>query len=206
MKTIVLEYISKKFDDQYTFDLQGYLTYQGFCSNIKLINQRVKQHSMARYQHYLVSLLWLLWMGSACLFYLIATHDAPLWLMILLPVIILVLTVSFIAYYQRRLYKFEASTVEACQQINEVESMRGIEYSLLRNKAVCEQPTFSWLFLMGFQSCYEIQIQFDDRYDQRYSKDFVCVPLHSTTSSEDTDEMVLPIESVLDEKVALFAA
>ncbi|KAI8063245.1 hypothetical protein BC940DRAFT_369770 [Gongronella butleri] len=208
MKTIVLEYISKKFDDQYTFDLQGYLTYQDFCTNMKQINQGIKNVPLPRYQHYLVSLLWLLWMGSACLFYLVAMHDAPLWLLITLPAVMVILSVSFIAYYQRRLYKFEAATIEACVQLNEAESMRGIEYRLLRNKYHCLQPTCSWFFLVGMQSCYEVQITFDDRYDQRYSKDFVCVPLYPTTECPIIvdEKLVQEFGHAADEKIALFAA
>ncbi|KAI8098752.1 uncharacterized protein BX664DRAFT_344893 [Halteromyces radiatus] len=206
MKTISFELLNKKFDDQYTFDLQGYLSFQDFTINMKTLNRSIKQTPLPRHRHLWVSMLWFLWLASACIFYIVYMQDLPLWIILLLSLILLIFTCGFIYIYQRRIHKFETVAMEACDQLNETERTRGISYQLWKNGDPCPryQTDLSWYFMFGAQSIYEMVIQFDDRYNQRYSKDFVSVPLYSalpgiTVEDEKSNEINSPFLSS-DEK------
>ncbi|KAI8339352.1 hypothetical protein BC941DRAFT_468634 [Chlamydoabsidia padenii] len=180
MKTIAFELLNKKFDDQYTFDLQGYLTFQEFNSHMKILNQSIKRKSLPRHLHFRVKLLWMIWVASACVFYVIHMHDLPLWIILLLASSLLLATLLFICHYHYSVFKFESSILAACEHLNETEKTRGIEYQLVKNGQHYHscRITFAWGCLFGAQSFYEMVIRCDD--DQRYSKEFVSVPLYSS--------------------------
>ncbi|KAI9303222.1 hypothetical protein BJ944DRAFT_241638 [Cunninghamella echinulata] len=181
MKTIQFELLNKKFDDQYTFDLQGYLTFQDFTANMKIINRQFQKTPLPKHQTLFMIFIWLLWISTSFFIYFTFMNDLSLWIILLLSLFIILSSLFCIIYYQRRIQKFEKNLVKACEELNDKESMRGIEYQLLKNDGPCQMNYhgyFSWYFLFGVSSNYEIMIQFDDRYDLRYSKDFVCVPLY----------------------------
>ncbi|CAO3613114.1 unnamed protein product [Cunninghamella blakesleeana] len=181
MKAITFDLLNKKFDDQYTFDLQGYLTFQDFISNMKIINRKLQKATLPKHQTILMIFIWLLWISTAVLVYFTYIHDVPLWILLSLPSFLLFISIFCIIYYQIRIKKFERNIVEACEELNDKESMRGIEYELIKNGQSCQlhyHGYFSWYFLFGIHSTYKIMIQFDDRYDLRYSQDFVSVPLY----------------------------
>jgi hypothetical protein len=62
------------------------------------------------------------------------------------------------------------------------------------------------LFSLVYAETYQhIAVQFDDRYDQRYSKEFVSVPLYPgravLAENEKSDDISTPFLSDHDEKV-----
>ncbi|KAG0178322.1 hypothetical protein DFQ29_003642 [Apophysomyces sp. BC1021] len=69
-KIIRLALNNGRFDDQYTFDLHGYLTLADFCSTMALFNQAVQRYSPPTISMYLVALS-SLWMAEGVLAYVL---------------------------------------------------------------------------------------------------------------------------------------
>ncbi|ORZ04342.1 hypothetical protein BCR42DRAFT_457194 [Absidia repens] len=209
MKTVTFKLLNKKFDDQYTFDLQGYLTFQQFCASMKILNRSIKKASLPRHQSFWVSLLWMIWVASACLCYIVYMQELPLWTILVLPLPLFVLTFGFVYYHHRRVLKFERTVLETCNVLNDAESAaNGIEYQLLKNNQTYQSFSLlsSWNVLFGSQSTYKLALQLDEGDHQRYSKEFVSVPLYpamvavALPDDEKSSDIYTPFIPSQDEK------
>ncbi|CAO3597662.1 unnamed protein product [Absidia cylindrospora] len=123
---------------------------------MKTLNRSIKKTPLPRHQTFWVSVLWMIWVASACLCYIVYMQDLPLWTIIVLPLPLFVLTFGFVYYHHRRVLKFERTVLETCDVLNDTQSATGIEYQLLKNNQACQSfpLLLSWNILFGSQSTY----------------------------------------------------
>ncbi|ORY96685.1 hypothetical protein BCR43DRAFT_524739 [Syncephalastrum racemosum] len=169
LKTVRLGLAGRKFDDQYTFDLQGYLSVHDFCSTVQLFNEVVRRHPPPGHKAIWTATLITTWILTGTLVYILWTFlpAAQLYLVAILPTIMILTTPIWVWRYRslRRKASFESSLVELCSRINATENIRGINYRLVSNK----QRNDDVMIIddqhgMTPSAAYALLIEFDDRY------------------------------------------
>ncbi|KAG2234202.1 hypothetical protein BDF21DRAFT_373834 [Thamnidium elegans] len=194
MKSVRFSLINKKFDDQYTFDLQGYLSVQDFCSSFKLLNQSVFKNPPPGNKLVWVIAVWVFWMIGITLNYLLWIFTKSSHGLVILPFFMILTTLLFIWRHRVLRQRFELSILSICNRINATENIRGINYRFSKNGSdlsdLSKQVTM--VSNSNLKTVYSILIEFDDRYNalssqqfNRYpSVDFVTVPLYAHVSEK----------------------
>ncbi|KAI7871192.1 hypothetical protein BDF14DRAFT_1873551 [Spinellus fusiger] len=174
MKSIRLSLKNQQFDDQYTFELHGYLSAQQFSSTLGHFNQIARKNpppgNKATWLGYLL-IVWLLIGASAV--YVWQQIQQSLILMIV-PLLIALTALMFFWRYRLRRLQFENTILEICSRINATENIRGINYRFSKNGSdlLSTTPTS----LLCLKAVYAIVIEFDDRYRALSSQQFNSPP------------------------------
>ncbi|KAI9472873.1 hypothetical protein BDB00DRAFT_861559 [Zychaea mexicana] len=191
MKSIRLPLMNKKFDDQYTFELHGYLTLQDFQSTITTINNSVAHQPPPGNKIVWLGILWTVWILIALATYTVWISLDFVYVLFAIPILMLIATAVFLWRHRHIRYKFEQSVLDTCSTINATENIRGINYRFSKNGADITSNNYeSNNSVLAFCSkpLYAIVIEFDDRYNafvgQKYSvryhaEDFVSIPLYA---------------------------
>ncbi|KAI7847275.1 hypothetical protein BDC45DRAFT_611135 [Circinella umbellata] len=212
MKSIQIEFMSKKFDDQYTFELHGYLTLQDYQRSINIINQSVSSNPPPGNKLVWMGILCILWIVMALTVYTLWLSFELVFISIIIPILMFLTTAIFIWRYQHIRYKFEQSVLNTCNTINTTENIRGINYRFSKNgndiiattkiwssSTTTNNKTYSTFYSKPF---YMIVIEFEDnRYNRmttasprfstllRYhTNDFVSIPLSNNITDNETKE------------------
>ncbi|KAI8357847.1 hypothetical protein EDC96DRAFT_559102 [Choanephora cucurbitarum] len=182
MKSVRFYLRNKFFDSQYTFELQGHLSYQDLAYTIGTINAAV--HDQPPPGNKLIWLMtlciaWLMALFVHCLFW---SYSNDITKYVSVPFFMFFVTFYFIWRYRTLRHRFEYTIIDTCNLINATENIRGIHFRLSKtdpneSKRICR------LFV---STKYSIVLEFDDRYNMlssqqfnRYSSvDFVTVPLN----------------------------
>ncbi|CAO3654095.1 unnamed protein product [Mucor fragilis] len=204
MKSVRFSLINKKFDDQYTFDLQGYLSVQDFCTTFNLLNQSVQRSPPPGNKFVWFVLLWILWMVAIIGNYLLWLFTQSSYGLIILPFFML-LTTLLVIWRQRAVrQRFELGILSVCNRINATENIRGINYRFSKNGSDLSDITKQTKVMnnANMKTVYSIVLEFDDRYNaltsqqfNRYpSVDFVTVPLyaHVNSSKDEKKSSIYP--------------
>lgn len=182
MKAIRFKLLANKFDDQYTFDLNGYLTRADFVSNMAKINQTVSTRPPPAGMSGLFILfgLWLLTaagMAVACL------YTQTVALLMVIPAVFLASGAAYWLLTKVKRNRFEFGMIDICERINATENIRGINYRFSKDGSdVADESGGS---KKPLKHNYAVVIEFDDRFNipsiQKYGKfpsdDFVNVSL-----------------------------
>ncbi|KAL7315824.1 hypothetical protein PS15m_004995 [Mucor circinelloides] len=189
MKSVRFSLINKKFDDQYTFDLQGYLSVQDFCTTFNLLNQSVRKNPPPGNKLFWFVLIWILWMIAIVSNYLLWLFTQSSYGLIILPLFMLLTTLLFIWRHRVLRQRFELGILSVCNRINATENIRGINYRFSKNGSDLNDITKQIKVTnnANMKTVYSIVLEFDDRYNaltsqqfNRYpSVDFVTVPLYA---------------------------
>ncbi|KAG2217253.1 hypothetical protein INT45_010261, partial [Circinella minor] len=100
MKSIQLGLINKKFDEQYTFELHGYLTLQDYQRSINIINQSVLSNPPPGNKLVWMGILWILWIVIALTVYTLWHSFKLVFILIIIPILMFLTMVIFIWRYQ----------------------------------------------------------------------------------------------------------
>ncbi|KAI8137685.1 hypothetical protein BJV82DRAFT_524881 [Fennellomyces sp. T-0311] len=200
MKSIRLPLMNKKFDDQYTFELHGYLTLQDFQSTIDSINCNVSRSPPPGSKLVWFGVLWCLWLLIAVAVYSLRISLDAMYTLIAIPILMLLVTSVFLWRHRYIRCKFEQAVVDACGTINATENIRGINYRFSKNGTDIT-PTHQYSYFpksiraLCSKPLYVIVIEFDDRYNaltsqqfpvQYHSEDFVSIPLYAGVDQPDS--------------------
>ncbi|KAG2202558.1 hypothetical protein INT47_012552 [Mucor saturninus] len=189
MKSVRFSLMNRKFDDQYTFDLQGYLSVQDFCSSFNLLNQSVYSHPPPGNKIMWIIAIWILWMVVIFGNYILWIRTRWSCGLVVLPFFMILSTLLFMWRHRVLRQRFELAILSICNRINATENIRGINYRFSKNGSdlsdVYKQVNIT--SNSNLNSVYSILIEFDDRYNalssqqfNRYpSVDFVTVPLYA---------------------------
>ncbi|KAK4514716.1 uncharacterized protein ATC70_002318 [Mucor velutinosus] len=204
MKSVRFSFINKKFDDQYTFDLQGYLSVRDFCTTFNLLNQSVRKNPPPSSKFFWFTLLWILWMIAIIGNYLIWLFTQSSYGLIILPFFMLLTTLLVVWRHRVLRQRFELGILCVCNRINATENIRGINYRFSKNGSdlndIAKQIKVT--DNANMKTVYSIVLEFDDRYNaltsqqfNRYpSVDFVTVPLyaHVNPSKDEKKSSIYP--------------
>ncbi|KAL0080406.1 Six-hairpin glycosidase-like protein [Phycomyces blakesleeanus] len=141
-RSVRLALINRQFDDQYTFELKGYLSLQQFCSALCLFNQATRQKPPPGNK--------LIWLGSlltAWLFITVAIYSV--WQQAKHPSVLLIIPLLIVL-----------------TSLN----IRGINYRFSKNGLDLVSPTRT--SFLCFKPVYAIIIEFDNRYTALTSQQF----------------------------------
>ncbi|KAI8882318.1 hypothetical protein K501DRAFT_187079 [Backusella circina FSU 941] len=189
MKSVRFALINNRFDDQYTFDLQGYLSVSDFCSTINLFNETVQKCPPPGNKLIWVLSIWILWIIAIVSNYLLWVYTRSSYGLVVLPFFMILTTVLFVWRHRVLRRRFEKTVVNICNRVNATENIRGINYRFSKNGSdladVSKQIQIS--SNASFKAIYCLVIEFDDRYNalssqqfNRYpSVEFVTVPLYA---------------------------
>ncbi|KAI9254284.1 hypothetical protein BY458DRAFT_541866 [Sporodiniella umbellata] len=187
MRSLSFPFVNKKFDDQYTFELQGYLSMNDFNSTFHLLNQSVSNHPPPGNKAVWMISLWILWTLSMTANYILWDNYKASGGLIALPLFMSLLTLLFLWRHRLMRQKFEKSVTQICTRINATENIRGINYIFNKNGFNVLNSTRKLYFTTGtlLKPYYSIVIEFDDRfsalssqqYNRHSSLDFVTIPL-----------------------------
>ncbi|KAL0075648.1 hypothetical protein J3Q64DRAFT_1852502 [Phycomyces blakesleeanus] len=189
MKSVQLPMMNKRFDDQYTFDLQHYLSRKSFCSTINLFNQAAHRCPPPGSKAIWLCTLWVFWMLTAVLAHIVRIHFKANHTLIPLLLVMVMSTALFVWGYRRTQQQFEFAILEICSQVNATQNIRGVNYRLSKNGHHLNKSDPHQI--LGFKTSYAIVIEFDDRYSslpsQRFSgsypsDDYVSIPLCSNAA------------------------
>ncbi|KAI8048769.1 uncharacterized protein B0P05DRAFT_338729 [Gilbertella persicaria] len=170
MKSVRLYFRGKKFDDQYTFDLQNNLTVQDFCSIVALFNEAARKRSPPGSTLFWVVFLIFLWLSAATSFYLLWIQFNNPYILVALPAFMIISFLATLLLHRNKRIKFEESILQICSQLNATENIRGINFRFSKNSM--DVTPYSIHSLAGLQSVYAIDIEFDDRYVALKSRQF----------------------------------
>ncbi|KAJ8655076.1 hypothetical protein O0I10_009283 [Lichtheimia ornata] len=193
MKTVQIGFINNRFDEQYTFELQGYLSMQDFRMAMHQINNAIAHHRRPGNKATCLSGLWIAWALIALAVYALTEtlkrhhhDDLTLPVILLAPFLMVASAVSLYWHCRVIRVRFERAVLHACNTINATENTRGIHYRFgKRNNVGRYHPDVG----MSSSSCYVILIEIDDhRFTdhhgnacfsklQYHSKDFISIPL-----------------------------
>lgn len=189
MKSVRFSFMNRKFDDQYTFDLQGYLSVQDFCTSFNLLNQAAFDHPPPGNKLTWLIGIWIVWVIAIIGNYLLWLCTKWSYGLVIFPFFMVLSTLIFLWRHRVRRRKFENTIVHICNRINATENIRGINYRFSKNGSdysdINKQIAIN--SNAGIKPLYAIVIEFDDRYNalssqqfNRYSSvDFVTVPLYA---------------------------
>ncbi|KAI8348847.1 hypothetical protein EDC96DRAFT_520510 [Choanephora cucurbitarum] len=159
MKSLHCVYNKKCFANQYTLDLDGFMTPHEFASTINTFNAAAWHYPPPSPIHRSTSVLFLL-LGllliATTAFLIQQTHRVST--VLALPLFFLLCSMAFILYRRRQKQRFEDAIIQLCKCMNATENVRGINFRLSYLNAeqnISAQPTYS----------YAITIEFDDRYN-----------------------------------------
>ncbi|KAI8375572.1 hypothetical protein BD560DRAFT_482502 [Blakeslea trispora] len=182
MKSVRFFLRNKFFDSQYTFELQGHLSYQDFAYTMGTINAAVLDQPPPKNKLIWIMILCITWLITLFLHCLLWSYSNDTTKYVSLPFFITFITIFFVWRYRTLRHRFEYIVMDTCNLINATENIRGIHFRLSKtnpneSKHVCR--LFS-------NTNYSIVLDFDDRYNilssqqfNRYSSvDFVTVPLN----------------------------
>lgn len=169
MKSVRLAF-RRKFDDQYTFDLQNNLTVHDFYSIVGLFNQAARLRPPPGPKIFWIGTLFTMWMTAATSFYLLWIRFNSPYILVALPAFIIISSFLMAWLHRSRRTKFEENILEICSRLNATENIRGINFRFNKNGLdVTPQRIQS---LSGFKSVYAIDIEFDDRFNALKSRQF----------------------------------
>ncbi|KAI8070131.1 hypothetical protein BDF21DRAFT_495755 [Thamnidium elegans] len=188
MKSVRLSF-RKKFDDQYTFDLQNNLTVHDFHSIVGLFNQAARLRPPPGPKLFWIGTLLTMWMTASISFYLCWIHFQSPYILVALPASIITSSFFMAWLHRSRRTKFERNILEICSRLNATENIRGINFRF--NKNGVDVTPFRIQSLSGIKSVYAIDIEFDDRYNALKSRQF-----NRRSRSEDDVGYILPPKSV----------
>ncbi|KAI9010355.1 hypothetical protein CLU79DRAFT_774128 [Phycomyces nitens] len=170
MKSVRLALVNRQFDDQYTFELKGYLSLRQFCSTLCLFNQATRQKPPPGNK--------LIWLGSLLTAWLFITVSIySVWqqarhpsVLFIIPLLIVLTTLVTLWRYRFKRLQFEHTILEICSRINATDNIRGINYRFSKNGLDLVNPTRT--SFMCFKPVYAIVIEFDNRYTALTSQQF----------------------------------
>ncbi|KAI9313901.1 hypothetical protein BX666DRAFT_1863944 [Dichotomocladium elegans] len=136
MKSIQLGLSGNRFDDQYTFDLQGYITVHDFNSAMCLFNEAVRQHPPPGHKGVWCATLVSMWALAGVTIYTVwaclLAKESPV-ILLVIPVMVLLTTILWVWRYRYLQRVFQCSLFELCSRINATENIRGINYRLVKH-------------------------------------------------------------------------
>ncbi|CEI99499.1 hypothetical protein RMCBS344292_13588 [Rhizopus microsporus] len=198
MKSVRFSFVNKKFDDQYTFELQGYLSIADFNSSFRLLNQTVAKHPPPGSKNIWITAIVVLWMSALVIDYILWSHYRFSSELITLPFFMVLTTLLFIWRHRVMRERFERSIIDVCNRINATENIRGINYRFNKNGSDLNDVTKQMYIHAGtgLKPHYSIVIEFDDRYNalsshqfNRHSSiDFVTIPLYAHVRHEKNEK------------------
>ncbi|CAO3615859.1 unnamed protein product [Mucor fragilis] len=198
MKSVRLSF-RRKFDDQYTFDLQNNLTIHDFHSIVGLFNQAVRLRAPPGPKIFWFGTLFTMWMTAATSFYLLWIHLNNPYILVALPAFIIISSLFMVWLHRSRRTKFEKNILEICCRLNATENIRGINFRFVKNGL--DVTPYRIQSLSGLKASYAIDIEFDDRFNALKSRQF-----NRRSPSEDDVGYIPPPKSayfnqyVVDEK------
>jgi len=195
MKIIRFGYMNKKFDDQFTFELNGYLTRKDFDDSMVKINQvAASRPPIPSIRHFAITSI-LLIIACATIGSLANLVEPRQWLIFSPIFMFLIIAGSLGNWYWAKVQrnKFEAGIIDICERINATENIRGINYRLSKELYLSEDKIEPEK-LRNKKTDYGIVIEFDDRFNipsiQKYGKfpseEFVAVPLFTSKGLHST--------------------
>ncbi|KAI9246947.1 hypothetical protein BDA99DRAFT_565365 [Phascolomyces articulosus] len=222
MKSIRLALMNKKFDDQYTFELHGYLTLHDFESTLSTINRSVTYNPPPGNKLVWIGILWTVWIFIAMAVYTLWASLDLVSILITIPILMFLATIIFLWRHRHIRCKFEQSVLDTCGTINATENIRGINYRFSKNGmditttgATSTKSNNNTSNVLAFYSKprYSIVIEFDDRYNalsgQRFSSpryhndDFISIPLYAGAGGTERDDLDEPKHVHYSEKDGL---
>ncbi|KAI9274393.1 hypothetical protein BDA99DRAFT_533036 [Phascolomyces articulosus] len=136
MKSVKLGLFGRRFDDQYTFDFQGYLSLHDFNSAIGLFNEAVRQHPPPGHKSIWIGTLLTLWIVVAATVYILWSFlllkENP-YILLIMPAVMLLTAIVWVWRYRYLHSTFQRSLVELCSRINASENIRGVNYRLTKH-------------------------------------------------------------------------
>jgi len=206
MKASRFRLVSKKFDDQYTFDLDGYLTRSDFVENMAKINQVAANYPLPAGMSglFVVVGLWILTIASisvAWSYY----HIAAFFMAI--PVVMVASGIGYWYITKSKQRKFETRVADICERINATENIRGINYRFSKDGS--DVADASGISKKALKHNYAIVIEFDERFNipsiQKYGKfpseDFISISLAPHGKMSDAIPLPRYSEKKNEEKV-----
>ncbi|KAI9497864.1 hypothetical protein BDB00DRAFT_752503, partial [Zychaea mexicana] len=179
MKTVRLGLLGRRFDAQYTFDLQGYLSVRDFNSAMSLFNEAVRRHPppthKAMWTGTLVT-LWVIVAGTVYILWNFLLLEKNAYILLIVPSIMLSTAVLWVWRYRYLHSTFQRSLVELCSRINASENIRGVNYRLTKHGMDVERHAYdsdsvvagssrsNTTSTYGRKTHYALVIEFDDRY------------------------------------------
>ncbi|CAO3666064.1 unnamed protein product [Rhizopus stolonifer] len=133
MKSICFSFVNKKFDDQYTFELQGYLSIADFNSTFYLLNQSVANNPPPGDKTVWIVSVWILWTISMIANYFLWDNYKLSVGLIALPFFMAFTTFIFVWRHKVMRERFERQVINTCTRINATENIRGINYKFNKN-------------------------------------------------------------------------
>ncbi|RCH89028.1 hypothetical protein CU097_011199 [Rhizopus azygosporus] len=157
MKSLHCVYNNGRFADDYTPDLQGFMSPHDFISIMNTFNSVAE--SFSPYVP-MATNIFMAVVTFISLITMIGTirYTQHVEVVLVLPISFLCITVLLIIWRRRRNIKFEKEMTRLCSCMNATENVRGINFKLsylTPDQKVSNEPT----------SIYAITIEFDDRYN-----------------------------------------
>ncbi|KAI8142927.1 hypothetical protein BJV82DRAFT_112207 [Fennellomyces sp. T-0311] len=177
MKTVRLGLLGRRFDDQYTFDFQGYLSVHDFNSAMCLFNEAVRQHPPPGHKAIWIGTLLTLWVVVSGTVYILwnflLLKENP-YILLIVPSIMLLTAILWVWRYRYLHSIFQRSLVELCSRINASENIRGVNYRLTKHGLDVQHGQSTSESSNSTVTCgktrYALVIEFDDRYRELRSQ------------------------------------
>ncbi|ORE04110.1 hypothetical protein BCV72DRAFT_20515 [Rhizopus microsporus var. microsporus] len=173
-------YYRKKFDDQYTFELESNLTIHEFHAIMALFNQVAKRHPPPTSRMYYMMGLFMLWMVAFTVFYYVWIKFHASYILLGLPVFMLLTSFILAWISKRRMIKFENEVLQVCSRLNATENIRGINFRFTRDGLDITHCRYF------YKPNYAIDIEMDERFTalNQFHQSNISVPTTAFTINE----------------------
>ncbi|KAI9315660.1 hypothetical protein BX666DRAFT_1957863 [Dichotomocladium elegans] len=161
MKSMHCVYRNGCFDDQYTLELEGFMSRTEFASTMNTFNAAAIHHppppSISSSRLVLFNMCTTI--SILCSIGLAIHYTHHVYLLLVIPISFLTFSLVIISWRRRLKQQFEASILHLCACMNATENVRGINFRLVKYTAPEQHlPPLP-------PSDYSIVIEFDDRYN-----------------------------------------
>ncbi|KAI8149718.1 hypothetical protein BJV82DRAFT_589035 [Fennellomyces sp. T-0311] len=168
MKSMHCIYRQGRFDDQYTLELNGFMTRQEFAATMNSFNSVVLRHppppslSSGRIAFVISCIA----TSVLCAIVLAIHYTHHMAMMLAIPFSFLTLSIVLITWRRRLKSQFEAAILHLCACMNATENVRGINFRLAKVSPDNTQQSMAYTpHSSPASSVYSIVIEFDDRYN-----------------------------------------
>ncbi|KAI8381468.1 uncharacterized protein BYT42DRAFT_566631 [Radiomyces spectabilis] len=169
MKSVHCIFNHGRFDDQYTLELDGFISQQEYFATMNSFNNVARRHRPPPSLQSGVSTGLIVCIGTTMISAVIVAmrYQQPMPLVMSLPLLLLLLSVTIVAWRRRQKAKFECAILHLCSCMNATENVRGINYRLskLPPEQCVSLPMSVPQTLTRSGYSYAITIEFDDRYN-----------------------------------------
>ncbi|CAO0793732.1 unnamed protein product [Mucor circinelloides] len=175
MKSLHCVYSGNRFADQYTLDLEGFMSPHEFTATINTFNTAAWHYPppspfTGSINCYLICLAALILTAVIAAIH----HTHQIGFILALPFTFLFISMIVIYYRKKQKCKFESAMIHLCSCMNATENVRGINFRLTYltpEQQISTHPS----------SSYAITIEFDDRYNLLHHFSSTIPPSYSTS-------------------------